>query len=84
MEIAAGIALPIATTGHLIALKLLARDDRLRPQDFDDLMALLKEASSQDVAQARKALQLVIERGYNRGRGDLLEQLGQLVADHSR
>jgi len=84
MEIAAGIALPIATTGHLIALKLLARDDRLRPQDFDDLMALLKEASTEDVAQAREALRLVIERGYNRGRSDLLEQLGQLVAEHSR
>lgn len=84
LEIAAGIALPIATTGHLIALKLLARDDRFRPQDFDDLTALLREASPEDVSRARDALQLIIERGYNRGRGDLLEQLGQLVADHSR
>ena len=84
IEIAAGIALPIATTGHLIALKLLARDDRLRPQDFDDLKALLQEAGSEDLAQAREALQLVIERGYNRGRSDLLEQLEQLVADRSR
>jgi predicted nucleotidyltransferase len=84
LEIAAGIALPIATTGHLIALKLLARDDRFRPQDFDDLKALLREASPEDVSQAREALQLIIERGYNRGRGDLLEQLEQLVRDRSR
>jgi len=84
LEIAAGIALPIATTGHLIALKLLARDDRFRPQDFDDLKALLREASPEDASQAREALQLIIERGYNRGRGDLLEQLDQLVVDRSR
>ena len=76
--------MPIATTGHLIALKLLARDDRLRPQDFDDLKALLREASLEDIGQAREALQLIIERGYNRGRGDLLEQLEQLDADRSR
>ncbi len=84
LEIAAGIALPVATIGHLIALKLLARDDRYRPQDFDDLKALLQEANPEDVTQAREALQLIIDRGYNRGRGDLLEQLEQLVADHSR
>lgn len=83
LEIAAGISLPIASTGHLIALKLLAKDDRLRPQDFDDLQALLREASPADAGQAREALQLIIERGYNRGRGDLLEQLDQLVADRS-
>lgn len=84
IEIAAGISLPIATTGHLIALKLLARDDRNRPQDFDDLRALLEEASPEDVGQAREALQLVIERGYDRGRADLLEQLEQLVSDRYR
>ncbi|HEX5714967.1 MAG TPA: nucleotidyl transferase AbiEii/AbiGii toxin family protein [Thermoanaerobaculia bacterium] len=83
LELAAGIVLPIATTGHLIALKLLARDDRNRPQDFDDLKALLREASPEDVSAAREALQLIIERGYNRGRGDLLEQLEQLAADRS-
>lgn len=54
--------------GHLIALKLLARDDRNRPQYFDDLKALLEEASPEDVGQAREALQLVIERGFDRGR----------------
>ena len=30
-EVVPGLALPIATTGHLIALKLLARDDETRP-----------------------------------------------------
>lgn len=40
--------------------------------------------SPDDVGQARETLQLIIERGYNRGRGDLLEQLEQFVADRSR
>ena len=84
LEIAAGITLPVAITGHLIALKLLARDDRHRPQDFDDLRALLREASLEDLGLAREALKLIIERGYNRGRSDLLEQLGELVEDRSR
>ena len=30
-EVVPGLRLPIATTGHLIALKLLARDDQTRP-----------------------------------------------------
>ena len=38
-EIVPGLTLPIATTGHLIALKLLARDDQSRPQDLADLRA---------------------------------------------
>jgi len=35
-EVVPGLRLPIATTGHLIALKLLARDDLERPQDLAD------------------------------------------------
>lgn len=34
----------VATTGHLIALKTLARDDRTRPQDRMDLVALAAAA----------------------------------------
>lgn len=39
IEVVPGLTLPIATTGHLIALKLLARDDTWRPQDAADLQA---------------------------------------------
>jgi hypothetical protein len=41
-EIVPGLSQPSATTGHLIAPKLLARDDQTRPQDFMDLRALRK------------------------------------------
>lgn len=80
LEILPGFSVPVARTGHLIALKLLARDDRQRPQDFDDLQALLREAGDQDLREAREALQLIGERGYHRGR-KLIESLDQLLSD---
>jgi predicted nucleotidyltransferase len=67
-EIVEGISVPVATRAHLIALKVLARDDRNRPQDWDDLRALLLDASSQEILRAREALELIERRGYNRGR----------------
>lgn len=59
---------PVASLGHLIAMKLLARDDRNRPQDHDDLRALVREAGPEDLAVAREAVDLIMARGFNRGR----------------
>ena len=67
-EIVPGLRLPIATTGHLIALKLLARDDQTRPQDLMDLRALMEVATASDRAQARESVWFISERGYDRGR----------------
>jgi hypothetical protein len=67
-EIVPGLSLPIATTGHLIALKLLARDDQTRPQDWMDLRALMNVATTSDRAQALESVRFISERGYNRGR----------------
>lgn len=78
VEVFPDIVLPVASTGDLIALKLLARDDRRRPQDYDDLVALLRQASEEDIDQARKSLALVVERGYHRNR-DLISALQQLL-----
>ena len=63
-----GFAVPVARLGHLIALKVLARDDRERPQDRVDLGALLTRADAAAMDEARAALALVIERGFERGR----------------
>lgn len=41
---------------------------RHRPQDFDDLRALLADASDSELSTVREALALVEARGYNRGR----------------
>ena len=66
-----GFAVPVARLGHLIALKVLARDDRERPQDRVDLGALLARADGGALNEARDALALVVGRGFERGR-DLL------------
>jgi predicted nucleotidyltransferase len=68
LEIIAGLVAPVARTGHLMALKVLARDDRSRPQDLDDIRALLAEARPEDLAEARAALHLIEARGFQRGR----------------
>jgi hypothetical protein len=75
-----GFALPVARVGHLIALKVLARDDRARPQDRVDLGALLARADSAALNEARDALALVDERGFGRGR-DLLGGLAAAVKE---
>lgn len=83
LEIVAGLVAPVARTGHLIALKVLARDDRGRPQDLDDLRALLAEAGPEDVAETRTALRLIEERGFQRGRR-LSEDFERLLAAPER
>jgi hypothetical protein len=63
LEILPGLIAPVASIGHLIAMKVLARDDRRRPQDWDDLRGLIGIASPNDLNQARSALALITERG---------------------
>jgi hypothetical protein len=70
----------VATRAHLIALKTLARDDRQRPQDWDDLRSLVVDATEDDLRGAREALELIESRGYNRGRS-LVEALARAIAD---
>jgi predicted nucleotidyltransferase len=77
LDILPGFRVPVARIGHLMALKILARDDRQRPQDFDDLRALLLEAEPRDLEDAQAALQLIEERGYQRGK-QLLEELAKI------
>jgi predicted nucleotidyltransferase len=67
-EVLPRLTLPVATIGHLIALKLLARDDRRRPTDADDLKSLAEIATDMDWAEATAAVALIVERGYHRDR----------------
>lgn len=78
LEVVDGTRVPVATTGHLMALKLLARDDRGRPQDADDLRALLAVATPVDLTTARTAVGLIAARGFARGR-DLPADLEALL-----
>ncbi len=83
IEVLPGLTIPIARTGHLVALKALARNDRDRPQDLDDIRALLRGASRVDVEDARGAVRWIEERGYSRGRR-LAEELEELLAANRR
>ena len=71
LRILADAIAPVATVGHLIALKLLSEAPR-RPQDAADLERLVAAARPEDLAQARVAVNLIVRRGgFRRGR-DLL------------
>jgi predicted nucleotidyltransferase len=75
-------AIPVATCGDLIALKLLSRNDRTRPNDAADLVSLLSVATPADLEQARRATRLISARGFNRGR-DLEKLLEETVLQHA-
>lgn len=68
IDVLPGIRCKVARCGHLLALKVLARDDDSRPQDKADLVALLKVASAEDLDQAREAARLIAQRGFARGK----------------
>lgn len=80
VEVVPGLALPVARLGHLIVLKLLARDDRARPQDRVDIAALLVRADAAALAEAEAALATVTARGFHRGR-DLGTALGAALRE---
>lgn len=83
IEAVPGFAVPVARPGHLIALKVLSRDDRTRPQDRVDLAALLGRADAPTLDEAREALVRITRRGFNRTR-DLLAALDAAVREFLR
>lgn len=78
LEVLPGMRIPVARTGHLVAMKLLASDERRRPADADDIRALLAVASPSDIEDARAAVEKITDRGFNRGR-DLARALDEAV-----
>lgn len=68
MELLPDLVVPVARSAHLVVLKLLARDDAVRPQDAADLIALRATLSGADEADVRRLAALVVERGFHRGR----------------
>jgi hypothetical protein len=68
--------MPVASIGHLIALKALAG----RYQDLTDLGYLISAASDADLDEARTSALMIEERGFNRGQRlseDLTAIIGQ-------
>lgn len=65
-----GTRFPVASVGHLIALKLLSESD-MRLQDRIDLRLLAAVATDADWSTAEAAVRLIRLRGYHRGRASL-------------
>jgi predicted nucleotidyltransferase len=63
LEVLPRVKAPVASTGHLIAMKVLAG----RNKDLDDLENLIAAASPADLAVAREAVRLIQTRGYSHG-----------------
>jgi hypothetical protein len=78
VEIVPGLIVPLPHVGHLLALKVLSRDDIKRPQDLADIRALLKVADDKEIERTRNALSLITDRGFNRNR-DLHQDLDALL-----
>ncbi len=83
LEVAAGLVIPVARLGHLLALKLLARDEDRRPQDDQDLAGLMAVASDSDIAELRAAIGLIGSRGFHRDK-DLGAELTALMTRFRR
>jgi hypothetical protein len=79
LEVLPRLSAPVATTGHLIALKILAG----RNQDLTDLGMLIPAASAEDLDMAREAVRLIQARGFNREQ-DVVADLDKLIADLGR
>jgi hypothetical protein len=82
LEVLPQLTMPVARTGHLIALKLLSRNDLDRPQDASDLRALLRSATREELERARDAVGLIEARGYSRGR-QLASSLEALIRERT-
>lgn len=70
------LSIPVARIYHLIALKVLSRDDRTRPQDAADLRQLIANADAADFESACHAAKLIEHRGFNRER-DLVKAINE-------
>jgi predicted nucleotidyltransferase len=79
LEVLPRLTVPVATTAHLIATKVLAG----RSQDLTDLGYLITEASPTDLDNAREATKLIQTRGFNREQ-DVTADLELLIAESRR
>ena len=77
LDVLEGIRVPVSSAVHLLVLKLLARDDKQRPQDILDIRALGPVISDKEWEDALQAAHLIQDRGYHRGR-DLVDELKKL------
>ncbi|HSK78318.1 MAG TPA: nucleotidyl transferase AbiEii/AbiGii toxin family protein [Thermoanaerobaculia bacterium] len=73
VDIGARLFIPVARSGHLLALKVLAG----RVKDQTDAQALLRDMTPAELQLARETLDLIEKRGFHRGK-NLLEELARI------
>ena len=73
LEIIPGLTIPVARVGHLLALKVLSRDDVRRPQDASDIRALWAVSDPEELERGRASLALIERRGFARNRNLLAD-----------
>lgn len=83
LEVLPGLVVPVATLGHLVALKLLAMDDATRPQDRIDILSLLRHADDVELRRAEEAITTITARGFHREK-DLPARLRDVRAARMR
>jgi Nucleotidyl transferase AbiEii toxin, Type IV TA system len=74
LEVIPGVFLPVARTGHLLALKVLAG----RPRDLEDCRVLLRHCAPMDLDIAMQTMDLISRRGFDRGK-DLPGEFGKVA-----
>ncbi|HEY6738731.1 MAG TPA: nucleotidyl transferase AbiEii/AbiGii toxin family protein [Actinopolymorphaceae bacterium] len=79
LEIPPGVTIPVARTGHLIAVKLCWRPGAKRDRD---LRTLIERADADDLDDARRLIASITDRGYHRGR-DLAATLDSWLSARS-
>jgi predicted nucleotidyltransferase len=65
IEALPGLSLPVASLGHLIAMKVLSQNSLERLQDRVDLLALLRNATIHDRAVVERSLKDIADRGFS-------------------
>ena len=76
LEVMPQVYIPVARSGHLVAMKVLAA----RPQDLEDVRMLLREMGDADLELARESLVLIERRGFlEDSTRSLLAELGRLL-----
>ena len=78
IEIWPGLFVPVAIRAHLLAMKVLSQNDSERLHDRVDIQQLLIGITTDELKTARKALSLITERGFSRGKNLEAELIAML------
>ena len=79
IEVFADCIVPVATSGHLLALKVLSQATT-RPQDRIDAHSLLAVVNESELLAAKAALRSIERLGFQRGK-DLMRELDELIRE---